>query len=124
MACFYATLLALLLTFATNTRAEVTCDVCHAFAGDLSTGLMSGDSLAVQILLYIREICPSYDDLDECALNVYTHWPGIATLIFPVFLNATQMCQDFGYCQPPGILDHKAPIMEYEPLNIFKNADS
>merc|ERR1711926_65071 len=66
--------------------AEVTCDDCLEFSGNMQSHLMSSESVAEQTELLVSILCPTSPDVAECEDGFRTWWTPIAGAMFPLFL--------------------------------------
>merc|ERR1712198_41955 len=72
-----------LACLASAVSAEITCDDCLTFSGNMQTYLMSGESVAEQTELLVALLCPQAKD---------------AAAMYPEFLEANSICGQLGAC--------------------------
>merc|ERR1719435_829010 len=68
-------------------KADFTCDDCITFG------------TAMQTELLVAILCPQADDPAVCDSAIRGYWSGIATAMYPVFLEANSVCSQLGVCK-------------------------
>merc|ERR1719228_2503447 len=68
-------------------KADFTCEDCLTFG------------TAVQTELLVAILCPQAADPAECDAAIRGYWSGIATAMYPVFLEANSVCSQLGVCK-------------------------
>merc|ERR1711976_612155 len=96
MKAFTATLLACLIS---AISADVTCDDCLTFSGNMQAYLMSDESIAEQTELLVALLCPSAPDPAGCETGIRDNWGAIGLAMYPVFLEANSVCAQLGACK-------------------------
>merc|ERR1711951_202563 len=98
------TLVIILACLVSAISAEVTCDDCLEFSGNMQSHLMSSESVAEQTELLVSILCPTSPDVAECEDGFRTWWTPIAGAMFPVFLEANSICGQLGACGIKSVL--------------------
>jgi len=80
-------------------KADFTCDDCITFGTAMQGYLMTADSIAEQTELLVAILCPQADDPAVCDSAIRGYWSGIATAMYPVFLEANSVCSQLGVCK-------------------------
>merc|ERR1711872_33992 len=88
-----------LVCLASTVRAEITCDDCQVFGGNMQAYLMSEESIAEQTELLVALLCPQLDDPAGCETGIRTWWAGIGAAMYPVFLEPGAVCGELGACK-------------------------
>jgi len=60
--------------------------------------LMSAESIAEQIEIITANVCPGTSDPARCETGIRANWEAIAMAMYPVFLNADDLCIKLGAC--------------------------
>merc|ERR1712198_14924 len=87
-----------LACLASSVSAEITCDDCLTFSGNMQTYLMSGESVAEQTELLVALLCPQAEDAAGCEAGFWAWWAKIAAAMYPEFLEANSICGQLGAC--------------------------
>jgi len=80
-------------------KADATCEDCITFGTAMQGYLMSADSIAEQTELLVAILCPQAQDQAECDAAIRKYWEGIALAMYPVFLDANDVCAQLGVCK-------------------------
>merc|ERR1712203_619174 len=72
---------------------------CITFGTAMQGYLMSADSIAEQTELLVAILCPQAQDQAECDAAIRKYWEGIALAMYPVFLDANDVCAQLGVCK-------------------------
>merc|ERR1711978_546278 len=91
-------------------KADATCEDCITFGTAMQGYLMSADSIAEQTELLVAILCPQAQDQAECDAAIRKYWEGIALAMYPVFLDANDVCAQLGVCKKNAKL---AEIMDF-----------
>jgi len=89
----------LLACFVSAISADVTCDDCLAFAGNMQTHLMGAESVAEQTKLLATTLCPTSPDPAMCDSAIREWWSKIAAAMYSEFLEPNSICSDLGPCK-------------------------
>merc|ERR1711915_133115 len=89
---------ALTFCLVATASADITCDDCLIFGGNMQTYLMSAESIAEQIEIIVANVCPGVEDPAGCEEGVRGNWETIALAMYPVFLDANDLCMQLGAC--------------------------
>merc|ERR1712002_323918 len=89
---------------AASARADISCDDCLSFGGNMQAYLMSADSVAEQTELLAALLCPNAADAAQCDEYVRTYWKDIAAAMYPKFLDPNDVCQQLGSCKIKGLM--------------------
>merc|ERR1711915_279176 len=81
-----------------GSRADITCDDCLTFGGNMLDYLMSAESIAEQIEIINANVCPGAEDPAGCEAGIRAWWEGIAMAMYPVFLEPNSVCGELGAC--------------------------
>merc|ERR1712198_26404 len=79
--------------------AEITCDDCLVFSGNMQTHLMSAESVGEQTELLIGSLCPTSPDPAQCEEGFKYFWSQVAAAMYPVFLEPGSICGQLGACK-------------------------
>merc|ERR1711931_237624 len=81
-------------------RADVTCDECMSFVGNLQNNLMTTDHVTEQTNLMYYLLCNmvEYDDYYVCIDFIKEWWPKIAAAMYPKFVEPNLVCNELGAC--------------------------
>merc|ERR1712214_248629 len=80
-------------------KADATCEDCLTFGTAMQGYLMSADSISEQTELLVAILCPQAQDPDECDMVIRQYWEGISLAMYPVFLDANDVCALLGAAQ-------------------------
>merc|ERR1712200_14730 len=80
-------------------KADATCEDCITFGTAMQGYLMSADSISEQTELLVAILCPQAQDQAECDAAIRKYWEGIALAMYPVFLDANDVCAQLGVCK-------------------------
>merc|ERR1711973_278833 len=64
--------------------AEITCQECLAFTGNMEKHLTEDEIVATQVEILVDTLCPQAEDVPECDATIKAWWPKIAAALFPV----------------------------------------
>jgi len=78
--------------------ADITCEDCTIFGNNMQAHLMSAESIAEQIEIILANVCPEATDPAGCESGITENWEAIAMAMYPVFLNAEDLCMELGAC--------------------------
>jgi len=78
--------------------ADITCEDCTIFGTNMQAYLMSAESIAEQIEIIVANVCPGATDPAGCESGIRENWEAIAMAMYPVFLNAEDLCMKLGAC--------------------------
>merc|ERR1712241_119691 len=79
--------------------ADITCDDCLVFAGNMGTYLQSDASLMEQTAILKAALCPAEPDPADCEAKMDQYWSQIGLAMYPVFLEANAVCGELGVCK-------------------------
>merc|ERR1711973_295175 len=79
--------------------AEITCQECLAFTGNMEKHLTEDEIVATQVEILVDTLCPQAEDVPECDATIKAWWPKIAAALFPVAIEPENVCAAVGHCQ-------------------------
>ena len=84
----------LLLVGLAMTSLQVTCEDCSAVVTTLSDALM--ESMEQQVGILLSDICPQFENPEECQDNLPGFWSRVAGELWPGYFDPTAdwMCGD------------------------------
>merc|ERR1711962_333713 len=84
--------------------AEITCQECLAFTGNMEKHLSEDEIVATQVEILVGTLCPQAEDIPQCEATIKAWWPKIAAALFPVAIVPESVCAAVGLCEPEHLL--------------------
>merc|ERR1712212_333147 len=88
----------LLLGMVASIRADVSCDECKKFVGNVQRNLLTADHVTEQTNLMSYLLCQEVEDVLTCNAFITKYWPKIAPVLYPKFAEPNMVCGELGAC--------------------------